>query len=149
MLLKQEFSPQQLKFDGIRLKGSIIGQSRLVYELADLPNCGGEQWQKIFLLEAQARRVLLCLQLINFPPSSNLRFIFPEDAKRPVFISSKKTMVGYVCGNDNVHLCRSSSDEKLKSMGILPPHEQLDEDPTLRIVRELSRRKLGPGTTSP
>jgi hypothetical protein len=131
--LKTDFSSQQLKFDTMRLKNMIIGQSRLVYELVDLPNSGGEQWQNIFLLEAQAGRVLLHLQQINAQPSANLAFIFPRDAKRPVFISGKKTVIGYVCYHDQIHLCYRYSDEKLRSMGmkdrrILPRGEQSGEN---------------------
>jgi hypothetical protein len=134
-MLKRDFSSQQLKLDGTKLKDTLVGRSRFVYELADVPNLGGEQWQNIFLLEAQARRIHLERQQISIAPSARLNCIFPKDAIRPVYIIiygvwANVVTIGYVCSSGNVHACYKLSNEQLRSMrkrDILPRGEQPEE----------------------
>jgi hypothetical protein len=98
-------------------------QHRLIVEILDSPYSIGEQWQNIFLLELQVRRLLDQLPLMGIDFDEDLdeeSFLFPPDAQRPVWINAPKRaeMLGYMSYDGVAHLMFDDSDEELRRVGL-------------------------------
>lgn len=98
-------------------------QRRLIREIFDSPYSIGEQWQNIFLLELQARRLLDQLPVMGIDTDEDWSeecFWFPPDAQRPVYIYTPKKaeLVGYITYDGVAHLVHDDSDEELRRVGL-------------------------------
>jgi hypothetical protein len=120
--LRQLVSPVSLRVGRRRLSEIISGQYNPVYELFESAGSADEHWQKVFLLESQARRLIQLFPSMNIKPPDNLYFNFPPGAQRPVYIHAKKTggyHLGYISRDGDPHLKDHLSAEKLLELTIL------------------------------
>jgi hypothetical protein len=122
---KEGLSPRGWLREGRIVRDLLTAGHRPVIELFDSPWSIAEQWQNLFLLESQARRLLNELPMMGIFPGQ-VSFHFPADAQRPVYINSRKgDYIGYVSYDGVTHLVHDDSDAHLRTLGIrrrqLPP----------------------------